>query len=82
MCQRKRAVFDRSWSYLSGIAAVAVVPLAAMYATAQPGTINHGHMLRLAEQPLRVGVRIATVTRPLDLKALTNADFGDGEHIR
>ena len=82
MCQRKRAVFDRSWSYLSGIAAVAIVPLAAVFVAAQPGTFNHIHMLRFADQPMRIGVKIATVTRPLDLKVLTNADFGDGEHIR
>lgn len=75
-------MFDRSWSYLSGVAAVAIVPVAAMYAAAQPGTINHGRMLGIADQPMRIGVRIATVTRPLDLKVLTNADFGDGEHIR
>lgn len=69
-------MFDRSWSYLSGLAAIAVVPAAVMYADAHSGAITHRHF---SAQPLHIGVKVATVTRPLDLKALSSADFGDGE---
>jgi len=75
-----RAVFDSSSRYVPALAAVAVLPLTVMLAGPQPGTINKTNILRFAPQPLRIDV--ATVTRPLDLKALSSADFGDGEHIR
>lgn len=77
-----RAVFDSSSRYLPGLAAIAVLPLTVMLAGPQPGTINQTNILRVAQQPLRIGVKVATITRPLDLKALSIADFGDGEHIR
>ena len=75
-------MFDRSWSFLSVVAALATVPVALYSAGLQPGSIGHTHILRFAQQPLSIGVKVATVTRPLDLDVLTSADFGDGEHIR
>lgn len=75
-------MYDRSCSILSVLAAIITVPVAVMSADPQSGAINHTHMLRFVQQPISIGVKIATVTRPLDLKVLTSADFGDGEHIR
>lgn len=75
-------MFDSSSRYVPVLAAIAVLPLTVMLAGPQPGTINQTNILRFAPQPLRIGVEVATVTRPLDLKALSSADFGDGEHIR
>ena len=69
-------MFDRSWSSLSAIAAISVLPLA----IAQSGSPLNTTSIALTAKPVRIGVQVATVVRPLDLDALTSADFGDSDH--
>lgn len=69
-------MFDRSWSTVSAIAAIGVLPLA----IAQSGSPLSTTSIALTAKPVRIGVQVATVVRPLDLDALTSADFGDSDH--
>lgn len=75
-------MFDRMSSYLTGLAAVIVLPLTVTISASQSGSAHQTNLFSFVQQPFRIGVKIATVTRPLDLKTLSVADFGDGEQIR
>lgn len=71
-------MFDRSWSYLPSLAAVALLPLAIHHSEQQQSHAVKAPAINIAAHP----VRIATVMRPLDLDVLTIADFGDSETHR
>lgn len=71
-------MLDRSWNYLPGLAAVALLPLAVHHSENKLSLAGKELAINIAAHP----VRIATVMRPLDLDVLTIADFGDGETHR
>ncbi|HPG89739.1 MAG TPA: hypothetical protein PLD46_08795 [Hyphomicrobium sp.] len=75
-------MFDRSWSFLTSFAAIALLPLAIQHADQTSSFTTHAIDVSFKARPVHIGVQVATVTRPLDLDALTTADFGDSELVR
>lgn len=65
-------MFNRSWSLISAAGTIALFPLALPDVPAP----HRGLAVDFSAQPVSI---VVTAMRPLDLTALTAADFGDGE---